>query len=132
MTEKVICQCVGYVAAIQCNTLACGDCFISERKCMCITLTNRSKCSEVFRYQWPTHHPLVTFSPTAGHIYPGRDQDIMVTFMSESPVTLLETFVCHVTKICLMEDAGVCWDNRIRQTKWVDVIYPDYQQTAER
>lgn len=63
-----------------------GDCYLNEEKKITFKMTNKS-ADKLFRFQWNTHSNL-TIIPSVGHIYPLDDKDIIVSFISDIPVSL--------------------------------------------
>ncbi len=97
-------------------------------------MTNHSKTDSV-RFVWPDH-PQLKFSPTIGHLHPGRTKDMTVTFKADAPKTLKEHEVpCKVTKITFdkgSEGQLTEWDDRLRTVKWIDAAPTPVAINTER
>ena len=111
------------VSAAKPNLINFGDCFVNEPRTLTFSLTNHSKTDSV-RFVWP-EHPQLKFSPTVGHIHPGRSKDLTVTFKTDTPKSLNEHEVlCKITKITFVGDMPGEWDDRLRTVRWVDIAPP--------
>nr|XP_054593766.1 hydrocephalus-inducing protein homolog [Nothobranchius furzeri] len=77
-----------------------GDCYINMVHQKRFTMTNHSS-SQVARFEWPLGEPLINISPQVGHIHAGCSKEVIVSFRSSQPVTLInQPMRC---KICLVE-----------------------------
>ncbi len=86
------------------NHLDFGDVYLSQKRQMSFTLTNHSK-GDCMRFEFPSEHPHLTFSPSVGHLRSNCAKDIVVTFKSASPVEIkMEEVLCSLKKIKLFPE----------------------------
>ncbi|KAK0159232.1 hypothetical protein PV328_010140 [Microctonus aethiopoides] len=100
-------------------TLNIGDCYLNEEKNITFKMTNKS-ADKLFRFQWNTHNNL-TIIPSVGYIYPLDHKDIVVSFISDIPVSLDQIPLdCTISEINIMEKPeGVAWDDQHSRVDWI-------------
>ena len=70
---------------------------------MSFTLTNHSK-EDLIRFEFPSDHAHLSFTPSAGHLRSNCAKDIVVIFKSANPVEVkMKEVVCALSKIRLAD-----------------------------